>query len=311
MADTQVKLTSPPSYSDEHLKKHLLKIFKDVTKDCEDKQLRKLFDTIVDYDALNTQAMYMFSAVVDCGSLDEARELFKPLPGQVTLPEVAVFTMVIVAYTCARKTMDAHKVYQQMIASGVTPTAYTYTALISGFAQDMSNLDSVRYAKKYFLEMLDRGMKPTYGSYMCIMAAIAYQEPVEEANKFLEQIKDKGFIPENAVLQNNRDVLTKALQDGNDIEAIMFASPIQRTLTEPSVLFHTIVIEAYLKFGKIKGALEAYVAMLLAGVAPNSYTYTVLIKGLAADPEFFGDAKMYLLEMMDKGKRPNVLPTLR
>lgn len=101
------------------------------------------------------------------------------------------------------------------------------------------------------------------------------------------------------------------IKDGNDIEAIMFASPIQRTLTEPSVLFHTIVIEAYLKFGKIKGALEAYVAMLLAGVAPNSYTYTVLIKGLAADPEFFGDAKMYLLEMMDKGKRPNVLPTLR
>ncbi|XP_062028471.1 pentatricopeptide repeat-containing protein At4g26800-like [Rosa rugosa] len=46
--------------------------------------------------------------------------------------------------------------------------------------------------------------------------------------------------------------------------------------------------------------------MLAAGVAPNSYTYTVLIKGLTTDPNFFEDAKKCLLEMMDKGKRPNV-----
>ncbi|KAL6197404.1 hypothetical protein ACLB2K_033013 [Fragaria x ananassa] len=74
---------------------------------------------------------------------------------------------------------------------------------------------------------------------------------------------------------------------------------------QPMVVIHTWVIEAYLKFGKTKGALEAYWGMLAAGVAPNSYTYTVLVKGLTADPNIFGEAKKCLLEMMEKGLRPN------
>ncbi|KAL6133185.1 hypothetical protein ACLB2K_065422 [Fragaria x ananassa] len=99
---------------------------------------------------------------------------------------------------------------------------------------------------------------------------------------------------------------TALIVDGNLDEAAEFHNEIKETRIDPMVLIHTSVIKAYLKFGKTKGALEAYLAMLAAGVAPNSYTYTVLIKGLAADPNFFGDAKKYLLEMMDKGKRPNV-----
>ncbi|KAL6181771.1 hypothetical protein ACLB2K_048420 [Fragaria x ananassa] len=99
---------------------------------------------------------------------------------------------------------------------------------------------------------------------------------------------------------------TALIVDGNLDKAAEFHNEIKETRIDPMVLIHTSVIKAYLKFGKTKGALEAYLAMLAAGVAPNSYTYTVLIKGLAADPNFFGDAKKYLLEMMDKGKRPNV-----
>ncbi|PRQ21206.1 hypothetical protein RchiOBHm_Chr7g0236631 [Rosa chinensis] len=82
-----------------------------------------------------------------------------------------------------------------MIASGVTPTAYTYTLIICGMAKDFSDSNFVRYAKKYFLEMLDRGLKPQYQPYMYVIDVIAYREPVEEAKKFLEQIKAKGFIP--------------------------------------------------------------------------------------------------------------------
>ncbi|XP_061989067.1 uncharacterized protein LOC133707509 isoform X2 [Rosa rugosa] len=123
--------------------------------------------------------------------------------------------MVIMAYAANGKTKDAHKVYQQMIASGVTPTptAYTYTLIISGMAKDFSDSNFVGYAKKYFLEMLDRGMKPQYQPYMYVMDAIAYREPVEEAaKKFLEQIKAKGFIPVIDDFQYKENHLTEALQ---------------------------------------------------------------------------------------------------
>ncbi|KAL6184601.1 hypothetical protein ACLB2K_046002 [Fragaria x ananassa] len=250
--------------------------------------------------------------MADSGFLDEARELFKPLSGQVTLPQVAVFTMVISTYVDNRNIKDAHKVYQQMIASGVTPTptptTYTYALLICGFALDHSNLDSVGYAKQYFLKMLDRGMKPHSQPYMNLVTLIAWQEPEGEPNKFLEQVQAKGlsldhynFPYKEGHLTNRMQVMRIALlMDGNVNE-----DTIQHSLTEPSVVHHTLVIESFLKFGKAKGALKAYWGMLAAGVAPNSYTYTVLIKGLTTDPLFSGDAKKCLLEMMKKGMRPN------
>ncbi|KAL6180090.1 hypothetical protein ACLB2K_046758 [Fragaria x ananassa] len=296
--------------------------------------------SIRDYNSLNASAIQMFCSMADSDLLDEARELFKPLSGEVTLPQVAVFTIVISTYANNGNIKDAHKVYQQMIASGVTPTAYTYAALVAGFAVDFSNSDSVWYAKKYFLEMLDRGMKPHSQPYMNLMTFIAYQEPEEEGNKFLEQVQAKGLsldhyhFPYKEVHRteqmkviricndlifsntNDKDVQKYVLRSCDSAWKIFVLSvnmhnalpedgnvnedTIQHALTDPSVLIHTLVIESYLKFGKAKGALEAYWGMLAAGFAPTSYIYTVLIKGLTAHPVFLGDAKKCLL-----AKKPN------
>ena len=68
---------------------------------------------------------------------------------------------------------------------------------------------------------------------------------------------------------------------------------------------HTAVIKTYANAGLSKECLKVYLRMLASGVAPNAYTYTVLIKGLAADPKYIGDAKKYVMEMMGKGMRPN------
>ncbi|KAF8038659.1 hypothetical protein BT93_B1255 [Corymbia citriodora subsp. variegata] len=43
--------------------------------------------------------------------------------------------------------------------------------------------------------------------------------------------------------------------------------------------------------------------MLASGVAPNAYTYAVLVKGLAGDGRL-ADAKKYVMEMMSKGMMP-------
>ncbi|PRQ21147.1 putative pentatricopeptide [Rosa chinensis] len=95
------------------------------------------------------------------------------------------------------------------------------------------------------------------------------------------------------------------IADGNATLVRELCEQNSETGIYPTVMLHTFVIEDYLKAGKTKGALEAYRGMLASGVAPNSYTYRVLIKGLAADPHFVEDAKKCLLEMMDKGMRPN------
>ncbi|KAM5575371.1 pentatricopeptide repeat-containing protein [Rosa sericea] len=342
--------TSSPNSSSDDLKKHVMKVFKDSTQDCEDIFLKKQFEMLGDYDSLNNYAILVFDSMANSGMPDEAKELFKPRSELAVLPDVAVFTIVIRCYAYAGKTKAALMVYHHMLASGVAPASVTYFILITALAKDSSSdVTFVGYAKKYFLEMLDKGMKPHSASYTTVFDAIACRESVEKAMEFLEQIQAKGFVPESKIYQFEETHLAEAMkgmkmyddlvnnttdknvqkvfrtwrtkpgclykkslkmykaliEDGSADQAMELYKRVVEMGIQPMVVVHTSVIEAYLKFGKTKGALEAYWGMLAAGVAPNSYTYTVLIKGLTADPNFSGDAKKCLLEMMDKGMRPN------
>nr|XP_011457356.1 PREDICTED: uncharacterized protein LOC105349406 [Fragaria vesca subsp. vesca] len=68
--------------------------------------------------------------------------------------------------------------------------------LIIALAKDSSDPSFVGLTKKYFMEMLDKGLKPHSVSYFSILNAIACREPEEEAREFLGQIQAKGFSPE-------------------------------------------------------------------------------------------------------------------
>nr|XP_011457370.1 PREDICTED: pentatricopeptide repeat-containing protein At3g16010-like [Fragaria vesca subsp. vesca] len=123
-------------------------------------------------------------------------------------------------------------------------------------------------------------------------------------NDLVNKTTDKEMQEVFLDWRTNRDCLnmtsmkifTALVEDGNFYQALEHHKHIVESDVQPMVVVHTYVIEAYLKFGKTKGALEAYWGMLAAGVAPNAYTYTVFIKGLTADPNFLGDAKKCLLE---------------
>ncbi|KAK9930263.1 hypothetical protein M0R45_027306 [Rubus argutus] len=334
------------------MKKHAMKVFRDATKDdCEDEELKKQFDMIRDYNSLNKWAIKVFNFMSNSGIGEEAKELFKPRRESAVLPDVAIFTIVIRAYVCAGKSKAAHKVYQRMIAAGVAPTSCTYSLLITSLGRDSaSDVSFVGYAKKYFLEMLEKGMKPSSVSYVAVFNAIACRETVEKGREFLALIKAKGFSPEsnfyysytdveltvvmNAIKMNDdlvnkntdkemQKVLRKYRTAGGRLQKEsmeMFAALVEDGRVDqvkefckydfekglyPQVVVDTCLIKDYLKAGKTKVALEAYLTMLATGGAPNSYTYTVLIKGLTVDPNFCGDAKKCLLDMMDRGMRPN------
>lgn len=99
------------------------------------------------------------------------------------------------------------------------------------------------------------------------------------------------------------DALSK---DGLTHEALELFAVIKDKGAMPDVVAHTAVIEAYSNAGgHSKDALRTFDRMLASGVAPNAYTYTVLIKGLARDGKL-PEVRKYLLEMIGKGMRPNV-----
>lgn len=94
-------------------------------------------------------------------------------------------------------------------------------------------------------------------------------------------------------------------KDGLTHEALELFAVIKDKGTMPDVVAHTAVIEAYANAGgKSKEAVRTYKQMLMAGVLPNAYTYSVLIRGLAKDGKA-REAKDFVLEMMGKGMKPN------
>ncbi|CAN6676998.1 unnamed protein product [Malus baccata var. baccata] len=72
----------------------------------------------------------------------------------------------------------------------------------------------VEFAKKYFVEMLDKGLQPTPGTYFALVERIDEGRDREE---FVELVKAKGFMPTEADFRQGKE-LEDATKDTSDTE---------------------------------------------------------------------------------------------
>ncbi|RXH72078.1 hypothetical protein DVH24_025579 [Malus domestica] len=149
---------------------------------------------------------------------------------------------VIEHYANAGRTNDAFKVFLYMLETGVNPNAYTYTVrfldcrarphsndtdIVPKFticpirqaltACSPSNLNFsffVEFAKKYFVEILDKGLQPTPRTYFALVEKIDEGRDREE---FVELVKAKGFMPTEADFRQGKE-LEDATKDTSDKE---------------------------------------------------------------------------------------------
>ncbi|XP_062028395.1 pentatricopeptide repeat-containing protein At4g11690-like [Rosa rugosa] len=206
-----------------------------------------------------------------------------------------------------------------MVATGVTPTSATYNALITAFAEDSSSDSSfIGYAKKYFLEMLDKGMKPHPGCYTSVFDAIACLKAIRLYSDLINNTTDKDLRKVFCKwrirgLKKEALRMFHALVDDGDVDEVKeIVRPILETGVESMVAIYTSIIKAYLNAGKTKGALEAYRGMLAAGMMdkgkrPNVATYTAVIEAFARqeDKAAEEEGKDLVWVMMSKGFVPN------
>ncbi|KAF3454764.1 hypothetical protein FNV43_RR05212 [Rhamnella rubrinervis] len=175
------------------------------------KDLQGIFHKMNNEGLLNN-AVKMFDALSKDGLTHEALELFAQIKDKGHMPDVVAHTAVVEAYANAGQSKEALKVYMRMLASGVAPNAYTYTVLIKGLATDPKYLGD---AKKYVLEMMAKGMRPNTGTYTAVFEAFARDQKVDEAKELLQQMKAKGFKPEEKavgeVLNNKRGLVFRTV----------------------------------------------------------------------------------------------------
>ena len=89
-----------------------------------------------------------------------------------------------------------------MLECGIPVKAESYNMIIKMLAFHNPCPYAVQYAKKYFLQMLEKGMQSDSGTYTLVMEAIACQSDsktkvIEKAREFMKQIKDKGLVLDN------------------------------------------------------------------------------------------------------------------
>ncbi|CAL0300172.1 unnamed protein product [Lupinus luteus] len=176
------------------------------------KDLQEIFHNMRTGDGLLNHAAKMFDHLSKQGLTHEALELFAQIKDKGQMPDVVSHTAIIEAYANASQPKEALKVYMRMLASGVTPNAYTYAVLVKGLCVSAKFLKD---AKKYVLEMMDKGMTPNAATYTAVFEALAKEEKVDEAAELLEQMKAKGFVPDEKavkeVLSNKRGPICRTV----------------------------------------------------------------------------------------------------
>ncbi|KAM1110917.1 hypothetical protein ACFX13_010326 [Malus domestica] len=173
---------------------------KPAVEDPEDpKDLQEVFHKMRS-DGLTNNAVKMFDALSKDGLTHEALELFAQIKDKGHMPDVVSHTAVIEAYANAGKTKEALKVYMRMLASGVAPNAYTYSVMIKALAADLGG-NFLGDAKKFLLDMVGKGMRPNAGTYTAVFEGFARLEKAEEGRELLEEMKGKGFMPEETAVK--------------------------------------------------------------------------------------------------------------
>ncbi|XP_061371000.1 pentatricopeptide repeat-containing protein At4g38150-like [Gastrolobium bilobum] len=178
------------------------------------KDLQEIFHNMRGGDGLFNHAVKMFDALSKEGLTHEALELFRQIKDKGQMPDVVAHTAILEAYANARQPKEVLKVYMRMLASGVSPNAYTYAVLIKGLAT-ASDAKFLRDANKFVLEMMDKGMRPNAETYTSLFEALVREEKLDEAAQLLEQMKAKGFVPDEQavreVLKNKRGLLFRTV----------------------------------------------------------------------------------------------------
>ncbi|RXH72077.1 hypothetical protein DVH24_025578 [Malus domestica] len=267
--------------------------------------------------SIRKDALRMYHGLVKDGQVDEAKEIFKHTKEKGILLDVAIHTVVIEAYANAGKAEGALKAYKhmkyflEMMDNGTWPNDDTLKAVIKG--ADSEDNEYMEFAKAVSAR----------GSQICYKNTGKEEEDPEdiqeilhrgfdlenqkyfECHKHLEEAFDAYRMSDYATKTTDEETRKTFYRWRTDAAISMkhIMDMVEGVL--PAIVTHTAVIEAYATAGKIKGAFEAYKHMSAVGIMPNCYTYSVFIKALATDPNFFGDAKKYWLEMMEKRMHPN------
>jgi pentatricopeptide repeat protein len=223
-----------------------------------------------------------YNALIDeyCknGNLEEALATCTRMTEVGIDPNVVSYSSLIDGHSKVGNTQIAMAIYTEMVAKGIEPNVVTYTALICGHAKN-GGIDA---AFRLHKEMIEKGISP---------------------NAITVSVLADGLCRENRVQDAVRFVMEYSGMKYSDLHSFFSNSTTEEDHLIPNcVIYMTLIYGLYIDSQHCEaGKLFSY--MRKSGMVPDSFTYTLLIRGQCM-LGYVLNAMMLYADMVKIGVKP-------
>ncbi|XP_031264688.1 pentatricopeptide repeat-containing protein At2g06000-like, partial [Pistacia vera] len=174
-------------------------------------------------------------------------------------PNAVTYTSVILGYCKLGKMEEASCIRDEMINSGIQPTAVTFNILIDGFGK-------VKMGLKLWDEMNAKNISPNVYTFAILINALCKDNRLDEARRFLSQLKCRDIVPKPFMYNPVIDGLCKA---GNIDEANAVVAEMEEKRCKPDKVTFTILIIGHCMKGRMLEAISIFNKKVTIGCGPD------------------------------------------
>ncbi|KAB2607704.1 pentatricopeptide repeat-containing protein [Pyrus ussuriensis x Pyrus communis] len=207
-----------------------------------------------------------------------------------------------------KKTMDAQKVFDEMIEGKVTPNLVTYNTMIDGY----SKAGELEKAFELRERMKDENVEANMVTYNTMLSGFCRAKRMEDAKRILEEMDSHSFAPDGftySILfdghfrcgdgEGSLALFEEAISKGVRINVILVAFWIF-----PNLETYNILINGYGQMCAFDKCFQIVEEMENKGIKPNIVSYGSLVNGLCKDGRLL-EAEIVLRDMLSRGVLPN------
>ncbi|KAL5080256.1 hypothetical protein RYX36_008677 [Vicia faba] len=184
-----------------------------------------------------------------------------------------------------------------------SPYLYGSVSIDSDTYSDTINSKKTQKAIRV-MEILEKHGQADVFAYEALLNGYCKADIVDAANKVLDRMKKRGFLPD--VVTYN--ILIGSLCGRGKLDlALRFMDHLLKDNCRPNVITYTILIKATIIEGGIDKAMKLLDEMLSRGLRPDVSTYNVVVKGMCKEG-LLDRAFEYLSSISCKGCVADVSP---
>jgi pentatricopeptide repeat protein len=239
---------------------------------------------------------------------DAAYEVVRWMAENGVAPDVVTYSTLISGLCSARRMAEALGVLDLMLEEGCQPNAHSYTPILHAYC--MSGM--IHEAKNLLETMIAAGFAPSTATYNVLVEALCKACAFKEVDALLEESSSKGWTPDTITYSTYMDGLCKngrvdkslALVDKmlsvglrpNEITLNILLDGVCRRSTawaakcllecsaeigwHVNVVNYNTVMRRLCDERRWLAVVKLFVDMVKKGIAPNSWTFSIVIHSL-------------------------------